>query len=618
MTPGRYLPIGDYALLSDCHCVALVSSGGSIDWACFRRMDQDSTFCRILDHDRGGYFAIRPVDELVDRSRRYVPGTMVMETTMTTASGTVVLSDAFAMRPGGASTPRTQLLRKLACVEGEVDVEIVIEPRFDFGDVTPWMRMDERGSVTAIGSDDALVIHADVGLEVNRDEGRLTARRTLTTGSSIRVTTVAQEAHLIDPGAADADDVDSRLDETIRMWTKWSESTVAEGPHAELVGRSALVLKALNCAPTGAIIAAPTTSLPEIVGGDANWDYRYCWVRDATLALEALSLVGHDEMAQGFRDFIMRSSAGHADELQVMYGAYGERRLPEYELDLEGWRDSRPVRVGNAAARQVQLDVYGHLVDAAQLWHRRGEAGKIDDDEWRFLASVVERAIDNWERPDSGIWELRGEPQHHVHSKLMVWVAVDRGIRLVEEHGVDHVDLDRWKRARHDIRSTIESSGLDPTGEHFVQYFGATVVDASLLKLALTGFVDANDPRMVATVERIRRDLSCGPDSFIRRFGADPNADAIGTRTGGVNEEEGMFLLCTFWLVEVLTMQDRVDEARNLFERVLATGNDLGLFAEEYDVDRGEMVGNFPQAFTHLGLIAADARLRAASANRPA
>ena len=606
MNTERYRPIGHYALLSDCHSTALVSCDGSIDWACLRRMDAESTFARILDHDRGGYFSIVPIEPIIDRSRRYLDRTMVLETTLTTESGTITITDAFAMRPGGAQAPRGELLRRVSGVAGDVEVEIVFEPEFDFGEVAPWLRVGDNGRVTAIGSDDAVVIHADIEWQIDRVESRLVAQKLISQGESINVVAVAQAAHLIEPSAADAGCVEQHLAETVEWWRTWSEATTTDGPHADLVERSALVLKSLNCALTGAIIAAPTTSLPEIVGGDANWDYRYCWVRDATLALQALSIVGHDEMAQGFRDFIMRSAAGQGAELQIMYGIFGERRLPEIELDLEGWRGSRPVRMGNAASKQIQIDVYGHLLQAAHLWQGHADDG-IDADEWRFLASVVNRAIDHWEQPDAGIWELRGEPRHYVHSKLMVWVALDCGIALVEHHDVDHVDLDRWRSVRDEIRTAIETRGMDPTGTHFVQHFGATTVDASLLKLALMGFIDADDPRMIATVEAIQRDLSCGPDGFIRRFGDDPDADA---GPGRANADEGVFLLCTFWLVEVLAMQGRVGEATALFERAIDTGNDLGLFAEEYDVERGEMVGNFPQAFTHLGLITADARLR--------
>jgi GH15 family glucan-1,4-alpha-glucosidase len=369
------------------------------------------------------------------------------------------------------------------------------------------------------------------------------------------------------------------------------------------------------------VIAAPTTSLPEIPGGGANWDYRFCWIRDATLTLEALSAVGHAEVAQGFRDFIMRSSAGRGDELQIMYGTYGERRLPEIALDLAGWRGSRPVRVGNGAATQLQLDAFGHLLDAAHLWHRRSvtdperhrrqpTVGGIDDDEWRFLCSAVDAAAERRNDPDAGIWELRGPPQHYVHSKVMVWVALDRGVRLVEEHGLDssHSELDAWKAARDEIRTAIETAGVHPVTGAFVQAFGSIEVDASLLKLPLVGFVDARDPRMLATVEAIERDLTDGPSGFLRRFRGDHNA-------GVTSGDEGIFLLCSFWLVEVLALQGRHHDATELFERLLAVGNDLDLFAEEYHPGSGELLGNFPQAFTHLGIISAAQRLSECAAD---
>ncbi len=607
------LPIGDYALLSDCHSTALVSRDGSIDWACLRRMDRDPTFARLIDHDRGGYFAVVPRDEIIERGRRYLPHTMVLETTLRTAHGTLRITDAFAMRRGGAHEPRDELLRRLEC-NGRIEVDIVVVPRFDFGEVTPWLRRDGPGVVTAIGGDDALVIAASVDFEIDHDDGILHGRCVVEADHPIDITALAQPAHRIVPEAASAADVRDHLDETVTWWERWSQRTELDGPHAEAVERSALVLKSLNCAPTGAIIAAPTTSLPEIVGGDSNWDYRYCWIRDATMALDAFSLVGHPEMGQAFRDFIMRSAAGRGAELQVLYTCDGSRRITEVELDLAGWRGSRPVRIGNAAATQVQLDVYGHLLAAAHLWqcHAAADGGEpMNPDEWRFLTSLVERAIDHWQRPDRGIWELRSEPRHYVHSKVMVWVALDRAVRLVEDHDLDGVDLERWKQLRDEIRDTIHRDGLDPTGSHFVQSFGADVVDASLLNLPLVGFIEATDPLMVATVERIRADLEMHPGGLLRRFGDDPTGEP---GTGRANDDEGAFLLCSFWLVEVLSLQGRVDEATALFDQLLGYANDLGLLAEQYDVGLGELIGNYPQAFTHLGVIIADARLRAARA----
>jgi GH15 family glucan-1,4-alpha-glucosidase len=624
--PTADLPIGDYALISDCHSAALVSRHGSIDWACLRRFDSASTFARLLDHDRGGFFSIRPVAAVTGSSRRYVGATMVLETTFVTDDGTIVLTDAFAMRAGGGSAPRGQLLRRVEATSGAVEVEVVIEPRFDYGSVHPWLQVDRTGHCTAVGGEDALAIHASEPLHLEREAARLVGRYVVTPQRRFAVTMLSQPAHLLQRHAADAGDVDDRLDETLGWWARWSTTTTPDGPYSRHVERSALVLKALCCAPTGAVIAAPTTSLPEIPGGAANWDYRFCWIRDATLTLEALSAVGHPEVAQGFRDFVMRSSAGRGDELQIMYGAYGERRLPEVELDLAGWRGSRPVRVGNGAAKQVQLDAFGHLLEAAHLWHRRSVSdaerhrrepmvGGIDEDEWSFLRSTVDEAANRRNDPDSGIWELRGLPRHYVHSKVMVWVALDRGIRLVEDHELEASpsQVDAWKAARDEVRSAIETRGVHPGTGAFVQAFGSTEVDASLLKLPLVGFVDANDPRLVATVEAIERDLTDGPSGFLRRFRGDHN-------DGLTSGDEGIFLLCSFWLVEVLAMQGRLRDATLLFERLLAVGNDLALFAEEYHPATGELLGNFPQAFTHLGIISAAQRLsdagRAASPRR--
>ncbi len=604
---ARYLPIEDYAFLSDCHSTALVSREGSIDWACPRRFDHGSVFGRLLDFDRGGHFSIRPTGEIGEISRRYLPSTLVLETTMKTHSGTIRLIDAFAMRRGGASNPRAQLMRRIEGVEGEVEVEVEIVPRFDYGSVQPWVREHGDGSFSAVGGADALAIHTDMDLTLDRSSFSFHATTKVAKGDSKRVTAVSQPAHLIDISQADSKTVEERLQETIEWWERWSEGTRVSGPFSELLSRSAAVLKGLCCAPTGAVIAAPTTSLPEVVGGSWNWDYRYCWIRDATLTLEALSEVGHLEVAQGFRDFVMRSSAGHGSDLQVLYGPYGERRLTEVELDLEGWRQSRPVRIGNRAADQTQLDVYGHLLDAAHLWQRRdtgiGHHG-MDPDEWRFLATVVQEAVRRRDEPDQGVWELPGTPRHYVHSKVMVWVAIDRGIRIVEEDDLEDpgVDLAAWRQARDEVRHAVETRGVDPDRGNFVQHYGATEVDASLLKLPLVGFVDANDERMITTVDVIRKQLAVEPTGFLRRYRSD--------------DEEGVFLLCSFWLVEVLAMQGRVEEAKDLFERLTSVGNDLSLFAEEYDPTRAELVGNFPQAYTHLGLIAAEKRLRQALSAR--
>jgi GH15 family glucan-1,4-alpha-glucosidase len=479
MTPhDRYLPIGDYALIGDRHSTALVSLHGSIDWACLRRFDNGSAFARIRDHDNGGHYSICPVEPVLRTHRRYLDNTMVLQTTMVTESGTIVVTDAFTMSGGGAQHPRHELLRTIDCTAGRVLVDVTIKPRFDYGNATPWIRAHAPGIWSAVAGDDAMFVQAEHERRIDAASASLNARIELEPGGSLGFVLVSLPAHLIDvePRTVNAR---AAIETTTGWWTNWSTKTTATGPHADLLNRSALILKALCCAPTGAIIAAPTTSLPEIAGGTSNWDYHACWIRDATLTLGALATVGHHGVAKGFRRFIMRTAAGDASELQIMYGPYGERRIPEIELDLEGWRESRPVRTGNAAANQIQLDVYGHLVDA-------------------------------------------------------------------------------------------------------------------------------RDERMIKTVDAIQKQLGT-PDGFIRRQTTGDTASDDTAR------REGVFLLCSFWLVEILALQGHVTEATALFRRLAGLANDVGLFAEEYSPDDHEFLGNFPQAFTHLGFIAAEHRLRMCS-----
>ncbi|MDP8969742.1 MAG: glycoside hydrolase family 15 protein, partial [Actinomycetota bacterium] len=591
---GRYPPIGDYALLADCHSAALVSRTGSVDWACLRRFDAASVFGRLLDWDRGGYFALTP-DDLVDSRRRYLGDSLVLETTLRTRSGRARILDAFAMRPGGQLRPRYELLRVVEGLDGRVTLDVCIEPRFDYGELRPWLRRTAAGhTFTAVGGDSALVIACDRRLDVDERHIRIAGRVDVDAGQRVRFSVVAQEPHALDPAVAALEETDARLAQTMDWWARWSTSTAVGGPYAAAVRRSAAVLKGLTCAPTGGIVAAPTTSLPEEIGGERNWDYRYSWIRDSTLAVAALFVAGHAEVARGFRDFIMRSAAGTAEDLQIMYGPYGSRHLPEYELDLEGWRGSRPVRVGNRAARQVQHDMYGYLLDTIELWRQTQD--EIDPEEWRFLRTIVDAAARVWEQPDRGLWEIRGAPRHFVHSKVMLWVALDRGIRIAEETGLGGVDLDRWRSVRAVIREAVDARGVDRRGGWFVQAFGTSEVDASLLQLPMVGYCAATDERMMRTVEAIERDLCVPPQGFVRRYRTERCLD-------GLRGDEATFLLCSFWLVDVLAMQGRRDDAVALFERLLSVASDLGLYAEEYDPTRGELLGNFPQAFTHMGLI---------------
>ena len=402
------------------------------------------------------------------------------------------------------------------------------------------------------------------------------------------------------------DDSADHLQDTIAWWKRWAASLRTPGPYGAQCRRSAIVLKGLTCAPSGAVIAAATTSLPEEMGGTRNWDYRYSWVRDSSLVLEALATCGHAEVARGFRDFLIRSAAGNASDLQIMYGAFGERRLTEIELDLDGWNDSQPVRIGNGAASQTQLDVYGHLLDAVDTWH--DGTSQFEEAEREFLREAVDIAAVRWVEPDQGIWEMRGPPQHFVHSKVMCWVALDRAIGLGALLSADGEQLERWRTAASEIRAEVMDLGVDPVRGCFRQHYTTEQVDASLLKLPLVGFIDANDPIMLATVAAVQHDLAVGESGFVRRYSSTVD-DGV---HAGLNDE-GVFLLATYWLVENLKLQGRLDEAVQLFERTLGTANDLGLFAEQFDVDDHRMMGNFPQAFTHLGMLVAARRLDATS-----
>lgn len=598
---GNYSPIGDYALIGDCHGSALVSKDGAIDWACLARFDGGAIFCRLLDAGKGGTFALHP-RERVSTTRRYLPETNVLETTFTTRTGVARVVDCFTMRSRGRTHPYRQLLRVVEGLSGEVTLDVLIQPRFDYASLRPWLRHFPDADVfSAVGGRDAFVLQADIPLRISREEASLVGSVTVGAKQRSRFSLTAEVPHDVRIERLSARAIDRRLAGTVKWWRRWVARGTYDEEYGEMVVRSALVLKLLTCAPTGAIIAAPTTSLPERVGGDRNWDYRFSWIRDSAHTLSALFTVGHPEVAAGFKLFIERCTAGNAEDLQVIYGCYGERRLTEESLThLDGYRGSRPVRIGNGAAQQRQLDVYGELMNAAHLWRRAGS--EISSDGWHFLRGLVDAAAMHWMEPDRGLWEVRGEPRHFVESKVMCWVALEHGIEAAEELGLP-CDLDRWRKIRTEIRERIEREGVDPRRGCFVQSFGSTEVDASLLLLPMVGFVDANDPRMRATVEAVREDL--GDGIFVRRYRSEATDD-------GVHGGEGAFLMASFWLVDVLAMQGRVDEAETLFRRLLALANDVGLLAEEYDPETCTFLGNFPQAFSHMALINAAEEIRRA------
>ena len=588
------LPIGEYALLSDCRSAALISRDGSVDWLCFPRFDGPSVFCRLLD-PAGGHFAIRPAGEF-QASRRYVDQTIVLETSFTTAGGTAVLTDALAVGRNerghdlGAHSP-SMLLRRLACTGGEIEAEVSYVPRPEYGLVHPIL-IEVPGGLGARGGSDQLLLSTSVSFDVVG--ATATARFRLAAGQTALF--ALGHGQLGDPPRAPwtAAEINDRLDDTVEGWRSWSAIHQSyEGPWRELVHHSGRVLQALTFAPTGAIVAAPTTSLPETVGGERNWDYRYTWVRDASLTMEALWVAACPDEANKFFTFLADAAASQLQrgaDLQIMFGIGGEWDLSERELPhLAGWRDSRPVRVGNGAWLQRQLDVYGELLGAAQ--RLVDQLGELEPVTRRFLAAAADTAAARWAEKDQGIWEIRGEPQDFLYSKLMCWAALDRAIALA-----DHLDAqDRvadWAAARDEIRAAILERGWSERVGAFTQAFGSDDLDASSLMLAITGFLAADDPRMKATIDATAQRLTDKRGLVYRYLAHD-----------GLAGDEGTFLLCTFWLAQAQALAGEVEAATATFERAVAAINDVGLLAEEVDPRTGDMIGNFPQAFSHIGLI---------------
>jgi alpha,alpha-trehalase len=586
------LPIGDYALLSDCRSAALVSRDGSVDWLCFPRFDGPSVFCRLLD-PAGGRFAIQPAGAFRAR-RRYVDQTMVLETTFTTEGGTAVLTDAMAVGRNerghdlGARSP-SMLLRRLACTSGEIEAEVSYAPRPEYGLIHPLL-VPVAGGVAARA--DRLMLSTPVGFDV--DGATATALVRLAAGQAAVFALGHGQMAGPPPAPWPAEEITARLEDTVEGWRSWSAiHQNYEGPWRELVRHSGRVLQALTFAPTGAIVAAPTTSLPETVGGERNWDYRFTWVRDASLTMEALWVAACPDEANKFFAFLADAAASQLQrggDLQIMFGVGGEYDLSERELPhLAGWRGSRPVRVGNGAWTQRQLDVYGELLGAAQ--RLVDQIGELDPVTQRFLADAADAAASRWRDKDQGIWEIRGEPRDFLYSKLMCWVALDRAIALAGHLGAGD-RIGDWATARDDIRAAILERGWNERAGAFTQAFGSEDLDASTLMLVISGFLPGDDPRMKATIDAIAQRLT-GKRGLVYRYLA----------RDGLAGEEGTFLLCTFWLAQAHALADEVEAATATFERAVAVINDVGLLAEEVDPRSGEMIGNFPQAFSHIGLV---------------
>jgi alpha,alpha-trehalase len=588
------LPIGDYALLSDCRSAALVGRDGSVDWLCFPRFDGPSVFARLLDDD-AGHLSVRPAGEFA-ATRRYVDQTMVLATTFRAPTGVAVLTDALAVGRNdrghalGAGSPGV-LLRRVACTEGTVELELEYAPRPEYGLIHPILTPVD-GGLAARGGADLLVLSAPVAPAV--DGATASARFTLRAGESAAFALAHASSWDAQPAAWDQDEIAARLDDTIEGWQSWSAMHQAyEGPWRELVHHSGRVLQALTFEPTGAIVAAPTTSLPEAVGGERNWDYRYTWVRDASLTMEALWVAACPDEANKFFAFLAGVAASQLErgtDLQIMFGVGGEHDLTERELPhLSGWRDSRPVRVGNGAWDQRQLDVYGELLGAAQ--QLVDQLGELDEPTRRFLVAAADTAAVRWTEKDQGIWEIRGEPRDFLHSKLMCWVALDRAIALAGP--LDAGDrVEGWTATREAIRAAICERGWSERAGAYTQAFGADDLDASNLMLAITGFLPGDDPRMKATIDATAQRL-CDERGLVYRYKA---AD-------GLEGDEGTFLLCTFWLAQAQALAGEVTAARATFERAAAYANDVGLLAEEVDIGGAEMIGNYPQAFSHIGLV---------------
>ncbi len=592
-----YLPLADYGLIGDCHSAALVSRRGSIDWCCLPRFDSDSCFGRLLDRRHGGHFSIAPRGECKAR-RSYIGDSLILATTFEGSHGKARLVDFFAMRRGGRTNPRRELVRLVEGLEGEFVFDLEVVPRFDYGATRPWIKSLGDDAHFAVGGDTGLVIRSDLPLQ-STDAHGLAASVRVASGERRRIALTYVVPHELDDRQAPAvepEALDRHYEETRAWWDRWASRLELDGIPDDMraaMVRSALVLKALSYAPSGALIAAPTTSLPEHRGGDRNWDYRYSWLRDSAFTVHTMAELGCVAEADGFRRFVERSAAGNARELQAMYGIDGKHRLPEITLEgLEGWCRSRPVRHGNAAAKQLQGDMYGLVLELSWRWAERGNSptGAY----WQFLSEVVEMAIEKWKMPDHGIWEIRSSTQHFVQSKVMCWAAVDRGLALAATHGLE-APAARWRAARAEIHDAVMKRGVDAGGRHFVRAFGSGDLDASLLLLPQMGFVPHSDPRMCRTTEAIRRELS--HDGLIRRY---------------QGEDEGTFLPCSFWLAESLAGQGQLGEANEVFGRASLCANDLGLYAEEYDPETGELLGNFPQGLTHLAQLSAARAIGAA------
>jgi GH15 family glucan-1,4-alpha-glucosidase len=579
-------PLGDYGVIGNMNSAALVARDGSIDWLCLPRFDSAACFAALLGGPKHGRWLIAPDDRCCHASRRYLPGTAVLETRFEADAGAATLTD---FMPLTEDEEKVDVVRIVRGVRGEMRMAMELTLRFNYGQAVPWVRRRDYG-LSAVCGPDAVELHTAVALE-GRDM-KTRASFTVREGEEVPFTLSYHRSHKTPHFVPDRSE---SLDRTTSWWREWSKRCRFKGDDdawREAVIRSLITLKLLTFQPTGGIVAAPTTSLPEVIGGHRNWDYRYCWIRDSTLTLYALLNAGYREEAEIWRQWLLRAAAGHPEQLHIMYGISGERWLPENEIPwLPGYENSPPVRIGNAAVAQTQLDVYGELMDVLHA-AREAELSPLDE-AWRLQKALLKHVQTVWREPDHGIWEVRGPARAFTHSRLMCWVALDRAVKSCERFGLDG-PVDRWRAVRDEIHVDICKNGFDAQRGTFVQHYGGASLDAALLLIPQVGFLPANDPRVLGTIAAIERELM--HDGLVLRYSTDEVND-------GVGGSEGAFLACSLWLADAYVMQGRVDDATALFGRLLDLRNDLGLLAEEYDPAGKRLVGNFPQGFSHIGLV---------------
>ena len=593
--PGMALPIEDYAIVGDCETAALVGRDGSIDWLCWPRFDSDACFAALLGTPEHGRWLIAPEDSTARVTRRYRPNTLILETRFENAEGAATLVDFMPGHQTGSS-----IVRLIIGERGSLAMRTELVIRFGYGATVPWMMRLDDGTRRAVAGPDMVLLRTEVPLR--GEDLKTLGEFTVNAGETVPFTLSYAPSHLPPPAAENPLD---QLRATEQFWLDWAAKCKVSGPWADAVNRSLITLKALTYARTGGIVAAPTTSLPEHIGGSRNWDYRFCWLRDATLTLLALLNAGYLDEAKAWREWLLRAAAGTPDQLQIMYGIAGERRLTEWEVSwLPGYRKSSPVRVGNAAHTQLQLDVYGELMDA--LHHARLGGLASSESGWSLQRAVLKHLEGVWPRMDEGIWEVRSGARHFTFSKVMAWVAFDRAIKSAEAFNLEG-PLDRWRQLCREIHDEVCSHGFDAELGSFVRSYGSKGLDASLLLLPTVGFLPPSDPRVRGTVDAIERKLLV--DGLVRRYDTAESQD-------GLPSDEGVFLACSFWLVDAYVLLDRTDDAHRLFERLLSICNDVGLLSEEYDPKTRRLLGNFPQALSHIALV--NSAFNLAQAAKPA